>query len=64
MSSFLPLPDYALMISGSRYSWCAVSVFGITLCSWVSAGGKKGIFHHLEIGPNNQKFLENVKSAA
>jgi len=31
---FFPLSDYSLMISGSdRYSWCAVSVFGIPMCS-------------------------------
>jgi len=28
------------MISKSSYSYCAVSVFGITLCSWASAGGQ------------------------
>ena len=32
------------MISESRYSWGAVSVFGIPLCSWVFAGGTKWEF--------------------
>ena len=41
---FFPLPDYSLMINGRWYSWCAVSVFGIPLCSWVSAGGTKREF--------------------
>ena len=39
---FFPLPDYYL-ISEIMYSWCAVSVFGIPLCSWASArGGQNG----------------------
>ena len=62
---FFPLPDYYLIISESRYSWCAVSVFGIPLCSWgVRKWGEMGNSHHLEIGTKNQKFLENLKSAA
>ena len=47
---FFPLPDYYLMISESRYSWCVVSVFGKSLCSWVSARGKMRICHHLQLG--------------
>jgi len=27
-------------------------------------GDKMGIFYHLDIGTRNQKFLENLKSAA
>jgi len=42
--NFFPLPDYYLMISETRYSWCNVPVFGIPLCSWVSAGGQYGNF--------------------
>jgi len=30
----------------------------------VRKGGKMGICRHLEIGTKNQKFLENLKSAA
>ena len=41
---FFPLPDSYLMISETRYSWCAVSVFGILLCSWVFAGRTKWEF--------------------
>jgi len=41
---FFPQPDYYLIISESRYSWYAVSVFGIPLCSWVSARGSKWEF--------------------
>ena len=44
MSSFCPLPDYHLVICGSRYSWCAVLVFGFPLCSWMSEGGTKWEF--------------------
>jgi len=30
----------------------------------VRRGGQNGNLHHLEIGTKNQKFLENLKSAA
>jgi len=37
-----PLPDYYLMISQSRYSWCAVSVFGIACAHGCPQGGQNG----------------------
>jgi len=52
MSSFLPTTGlYYLMISQSRYSWCAVSVFCIPLCSWVVAGGTKWEFGNWDQEP-------------
>jgi len=61
---FFPLPDYSLMISGSRYNWCAVSVHGIPLCSWVSAGRTKWEFAttwKLELTTKN--FWKNCSAA-
>jgi len=53
----VPLPGYYYLTkSASRCSWCAVSVFGIPLCSWVSARGKMRICHHLQIGLRTKNF--------
>jgi len=56
---FFPLPDYYLMISESRYNWCAVPVFGIPLLSWVSAGGQNGNFPPPGNWDKEPKVLEN-----
>jgi len=54
---FFPLPDYSLMISGNKYSWCAVSVCGILMCSWVSARGTKWEFATTwKLGPKTKNF--------
>ena len=58
---FFPLLDFYLMISESRHSWCAVSVFDIPLCSWVSAGKTKWEFAttwKLGLEPNISRKLE------
>jgi len=60
--TFFQLPDYYLMVSKSSYSWCAVSVLGITPVFMGVRRGKMGICHSLETGTKNKKFLENLKS--
>jgi len=61
---FFPLPDCYLMISESSYSWCAVSVFSILLCLWVSAGETKWEFATTWKLGLEPKISRNLKSAA
>jgi len=43
------MPDYYLMVSKSSYSWCAVSVFGITS---VFMGVRRAQIGHLSLPGN------------
>jgi len=36
-SFFFPLPDYHLILSKCSYSWCLVSLFGISMCCLCSS---------------------------
>jgi len=68
MSSFLPTAGLLfdgklkyVVMTGAMFQCLAFScVHAMGVCR----GDKMGICHHLEIGTKNQKFVENLKSAA